>query len=870
MCPTKNSEPITDVVPQADMESATTGINAALHQLHLDVADSTKAGESASESATSMKNSTNKSSFVPNVMEPPPNGPPPLMGMNFHYSQMMNLPPHQQASFLPMPEYHPSNINNSNLFPPNKGAVPPMDSNIDIPVFPNIPGPDGNGLNPYNMLPLPQLMPPLNDPKMAPVWPGSNSPNPSITNDPQLPLTTERAISNLNADDSSAIDDGLSSISAKTSGTATIGIRRKTFHALSTKDLVDSTTSNLASSSNDNGGSNDEPSNETAIKSNSTTLGATSNVGAKTRTMSTSASISDRSSIFLPSNNSSELTGKKPKKATEKSDEEKLTDMNNPKTYAAAYPYGGPLLQNNPLLGDNGNMTPPYPGGLHSPFPSGFEFGSPFHGFSPILGGPTPPLHRQSPIPPMGPSPIPIGPVHDMTNSSEKEDDKAETVNTTGTVESPNNIHFPFQMIQPGQSGTPPPWIYGNPGFNPIIGAPHSPHPPHLHGHMPLISDHHGKNYTYNSNKSDRGNNFRGRHKNNDPHFYTNINKRRIEDASRFVDATLDDYIGNIYSLCKDQYGCRFLQKQLDIGGKEAATIIFEETKDHTIELMTDSFGNYLIQKLIEKVTVKERKALSVISAPFFVDIALNSHGTRALQKLIECVDTPDETQIIVDALRNDVVALSKDLNGNHVIQKCLQKLKPSEFQFIFDAAYDHSLEIATHRHGCCVLQRCLDFGAKEQFQELCKRLLSNIDKLALDPFGNYVVQYIINKETERHNYDYTYKIVHLLKPKITELSLHKFGSNVIEKILRTSIVSETMIVELLNNGGEKDIQTLLNDSYGNYVLQTALDICHKQNDYLYDKFSSIVGPLLVGQVRNTPHGKRIANMLNLSKTTEI
>ena len=199
-----------------------------------------------------------------------------------------------------------------------------------------------------------------------------------------------------------------------------------------------------------------------------------------------------------------------------------------------------------------------------------------------------------------------------------------------------------------------------------------------------------------------------------------------------------------------------------------------------------------------------------------------------------------------------------------------MQKLKPSEFQFIFDAAYDHSLEIATHRHGCCVLQRCLDFGAKEQFQELCKRLLSNIDKLTLDPFGNYVVQYIINKETERHNYDYTYKIVHLLKPKITELSLHKFGSNVIEKILRTSIVSETMIVELLNNGGEKDIQTLLNDSYGNYVLQTALDICHKQNDYLYDKFSSIVGPLLVGQVRNTPHGKRIANMLNLSKTTEI
>lgn len=865
MCPTKNPKTKTDNVPQTDIDSTTTVINTALHQLHLDVAESTN----VAEDPTSTKNSTDKNSFIPSAMEPPPNGPPPLMGMNFHYSQMMNLPPHQQASFLPAPEFHPLNRNNSNVFPPSKGAVPPLDSNIDMPIFPNIPGPDGKGLNPYNILPLPQLMPPLNDPKIVPIWPGSNSASPSITNDPQLKPTTEGTISNLNADDSSAIDDGLSSINVKTPGAATIGIRRKTFHALSTKDLVDSANSNFVSSSNDKGGSNDELTSGTVIKDNSTTLGGTFNVGAKTRTMSTSDGISDRSNIFLPSNNSGELTSKKSKKITEKSDKEKLTDMNNPKTYAAAYPYGGPLLQNNPLLGDNGHMTASYPGGLHSPFPGSFEFGSPFHGFSPILGGPTPPLHRQSPIPPMGPSPIPMDPAHDVASTSEKEDNKVQNISTNAIVESPNSIHFPFQMMQPGHSGTPPPWMYSNPGFNPVMGAPHSPHHPHPHGHVPLITDHHGKSYTFNSNKNDRGNNFRGRHRNNDPHFYTNANKRRIEDVSRFVDATLDDYVGNIYSLCKDQYGCRFLQKQLDISGKEAAAIIFEETKNHTIELMTDSFGNYLIQKLIEKVTVEERKTLSVISAPFFVDIALNSHGTRALQKLIECVDTPDEAQIIVDALRNNVVTLSKDLNGNHVIQKCLQKLKPSEFQFIFDTAYDHSLEIATHRHGCCVLQRCLDFGTKEQSQKLCERLLSNIDKLTLDPFGNYVVQYIINKETEKNDYDYTYKIVHLLKPKITELSVHKFGSNVIEKILRTPTVSESMIVELLNNGGEKDIQTLLNDSYGNYVLQTALDICHKQNDYLYDKFSSIVGPLLVGQVRNTPHGKRIANMLNLSQPTE-
>lgn len=822
----------------------TTGINAALDQLHLDVVDSAK----VTENATAVPTSLDKNAFVPNTMDQVPNGPPPLMGMNFPYTQMMNLPQHQQSSFIPMPDFPNANGNNSSLM--SNGIGHPIDGNMEMPVFPNIPGPDGNTLNPYNMMPLPPLMPPSNDPNLAPVWPGSNLP----LNHPTNGLPT---------DDSSAVEEGINS---KTPGAATISIRRKTFHTISTKDLIDNTNSTLAASAAENDGSKNNLGDESILKNNSTSLGVTSNVGAKTRTMSTSAGPSDHDGVFLPPTNSVALIGKKPTKIDEKLDNEKLKDMNNPNTYAAAYPYGGPLLQNNPLIGEGGNMTPPYPGVMHSPFPGSFDFGSPFHGFSPILGGPNPPLHGQSPLPPMGPSPLPMGPVPDMAGIPKNDDgnDDGEPGNLNG--ENANGMPFPFQMMQPGHNGSPPPWLYGNPGFNPMMGSPHNPHP-HPHGHMHMVGGNHGKGYTRNNN-GERGY-FKGKNRNNDPPFYNNDNRRKMEDASRFADASLDDYVGNIYSLCKDQYGCRFLQKQLDVGGKETADVIFEETKDHTIELMTDSFGNYLIQKLIERVTLEQRKALSTIAAPFFVDIALNAHGTRALQKLIECVDTPEEAQIIVNALSSSIVPLSKDLNGNHVVQKCLQKLKPTDFQFIFDTACENALEIATHRHGCCVLQRCLDFGTKEQCQKLCDKLLSNINKLTLDPFGNYVVQYIINKESEKNDYDYTYKIVNLLKPKITELSLHKFGSNVIEKVLRTPIVSETMIIELLNNGGEKDIQVLLNDSYGNYVLQTALDVCHKQNEYLYEKFSNIITPLLVGPIRNTPHGKRIASMLNLAKPAQ-
>lgn len=78
---------------------------------------------------------------------------------------------------------------------------------------------------------------------------------------------------------------------------------------------------------------------------------------------------------------------------------------------------------------------------------------------------------------------------------------------------------------------------------------------------------------------------------------------------------------------------------------------------------------------------------------------------------------------LVTDALRGGVVSLIRDLNGNHVIQRCLQRLGPEDSQFVYDAAAAHTLEIATHRHGCCVLQRCIDFATPPQKRRLVETI---------------------------------------------------------------------------------------------------------------------------------------------------
>ncbi|CCH41788.1 hypothetical protein BN7_1327 [Wickerhamomyces ciferrii] len=327
--------------------------------------------------------------------------------------------------------------------------------------------------------------------------------------------------------------------------------------------------------------------------------------------------------------------------------------------------------------------------------------------------------------------------------------------------------------------------------------------------------------------------------------------RRRGEDASKFANARLADFQGEIYSLCKDQHGCRFLQKQLDLN-TGSSTIIFDEIHQHVIELMIDPFGNYLIQKLLEKVNDEQRITLVENASSQFVSIALDPHGTRALQKLVECINTQKEAEIIVESLSSDVVSLSRDLNGNHVIQKCLQRLTPADSQFIFDAASENCSKIATHRHGCCVLQRCLDHGSKEQCEQLSLVISKSAVDLSLDAFGNYVVQYVLAKDEK----EAIAKIIDSVKTEIVKLSLHKFGSNVIEKCLRVSTLSKQLIDEILKSGDE--LVKLLNDPFGNYVLQTSLDVAKEEQ---FEQLSSLLKPLLP-QVRNTPHGKRISARL--------
>jgi hypothetical protein len=105
---------------------------------------------------------------------------------------------------------------------------------------------------------------------------------------------------------------------------------------------------------------------------------------------------------------------------------------------------------------------------------------------------------------------------------------------------------------------------------------------------------------------------------------------------------------------------------------------------------------------------------MNVIS-PNFVSIAMDQHGTRPLQKLLEKIHplNNERSQKLCAIISNHIFELSVNIHGNHVVQTCLDiMIKDEHKDPIYQTVIANSLRIAKDKQGCCVMQKCLKTGS--------------------------------------------------------------------------------------------------------------------------------------------------------------
>ncbi|KAG6533489.1 uncharacterized protein LOC121978670 [Zingiber officinale] len=334
--------------------------------------------------------------------------------------------------------------------------------------------------------------------------------------------------------------------------------------------------------------------------------------------------------------------------------------------------------------------------------------------------------------------------------------------------------------------------------------------------------------------------------------FLENSNQKMESSSPQFKSDSLNNLIGQIHLLAKDQNHCRSLQSIFDKGKREDFDKIFLALIDHVIDLMTDQFGNYFLQKLIE--VCKEDQITHMIfkisqSDGELLRISCNQHGTRVVQKIVETMKNEEQYSMIVSALKPDFVSLIKNGNGSHVAQRCLEYLSPRFREFLFEPAVANCIELARDRQGCCVLQKCMTELDGEQKLRLISKLVAQARVLSEDPYGNYVVQFILGRGIPWA----TTKILDQLKGHFHRLSIQKYSSNVIERCLKYAGAERLadIIYELINDPRFVEI---VQDRFGNFVVQSAYRECKGAIRAALSNAIIRLEPLL----RVNPYGKKV------------
>jgi len=115
---------------------------------------------------------------------------------------------------------------------------------------------------------------------------------------------------------------------------------------------------------------------------------------------------------------------------------------------------------------------------------------------------------------------------------------------------------------------------------------------------------------------------------------------------NRYPNLQLHDLQRHIVEFSQDQHGSRFIQQKLERASVMEKSMVFNEILTAAYSLMTDVFGNYVIQKFFEFGSPDQKMLLAQRIKGHVLPLALQMYGCRVIQKALETI--PSEMPIHV------------------------------------------------------------------------------------------------------------------------------------------------------------------------------------------------------------------------------
>lgn len=312
--------------------------------------------------------------------------------------------------------------------------------------------------------------------------------------------------------------------------------------------------------------------------------------------------------------------------------------------------------------------------------------------------------------------------------------------------------------------------------------------------------------------------------------------------------------------ICKDQDGSRYIQNQLTMWNFIEISIFYRYIYCYIRELSTNLFGNYVIQKLLPLLNENQLSEIEIELRGYVSDLSFNMFGCRVIQLFLSI---HNNIITILNEIQQNIEIYIIDQFGNHVIKKCIEissKIQNKSFlDHIFKLFIKNGVMYSKNKYGCRLVQEILTTFSLNDLQELADALLKEAHLLISDQYGNYVVQILIS------NFDCSEFINNYIINHCKQLSLCKYSSNIIEKVVKeASNEIQNQFFNYFNTyeNGTSFILTMLKDGHANYVIQTIYINGTEEQKHIIQKiiFENYE------ELKDIPYFKSIQNKLQIKK----
>ena len=247
--------------------------------------------------------------------------------------------------------------------------------------------------------------------------------------------------------------------------------------------------------------------------------------------------------------------------------------------------------------------------------------------------------------------------------------------------------------------------------------------------------------------------------------------------------------------------------------------LIYLLNKEGITKLMKHKFGNYFIQEIIKEIKYPQIKLLLDLISSTFVEIAESNCGTHVLQTLLDNVNTFELRDIVLKSIENKELEMAFNNNATYVLQKIIGIVPDIERLNMNEIIINNLIDLAINSDCIFIVEKFIStITIKENKEKINQIICENCIKLASDPYGNYLIQYLFQiwKDGDIE------KINNIIIDNANFLAKQRYSSNVIEKAIESyDIDIKPKLIRNLSLGG--DILEIIKNQYGHYVLNKAV-----------------------------------------------